>query len=91
MTIKTVELKLIVGLDDANGSIEQQALHLGWSLEHNLPRTSSDPMLHFCKVNCEELDNYSDKLTELTQRLNEKLESHNIIKSAQNNLKAKTA
>jgi len=90
MTIKTVELKLIVALDDANGSIEQQALNLGWSLEHNLPG-SSDPILYFCKVDCEELDNYSDKLTELTQRLNEKLEAHNIVRSAQNNLKAKSA
>ena len=84
MTVKSVDLKLTVLLDDKHGNIEDQILNLGWSLEYNLPR-HSDPLMYACKTECNQVIEYSKKLQELTENLNNKMEIHKIVQSAKHN------
>ena len=82
--IATVAVHVL--LEEAD--FENQLLSLGWSLEHNLLR-SCDPIIYGVKTDCFAIDDYQDKLKAKQEKLDKKVEEHNIINSAVANSKLK--
>lgn len=74
-TKRDFQLQLDITLDEKNGDFLTQLLHLGWSLEYNLPKTSCDPILYKVDVDCYDIPDYKLSLLELVQSVEEKIAS----------------